>query len=165
MYISKSEFASFTPLIFFDILYDKCQLYFSITLLDLHFFPLDDIYLEIVAGSVLNFPNCSFVSTIPNVSLTKADIFWVKGGVFRINSTNDPVAYGGNGIEQNFTFPFLQIHRSVLSDGEIYQCAVKIANQTEQPVFSDKFEVKVKGNIFLYLIIKMYIFKICMFMT
>ena len=106
---------------------------------------MENTNLEVAAGSEFLLPKCRLNLTTSGASLTKFDIFWVKDGVFRINSTEDPVV-----LEKGkLLFPTFQIAKSILSDVGVYQCAVQIANQMEQPVFSEKFEVKVKRKHFL----------------
>ena len=105
----------------------------------MHFLPIEKTYLEIVAGSVLLFPKCHLNRTTPEVSLTKFDIFWVKNDVFIISSTEEPVLEN-----EVLLFPTFRIQRSILSDVGVYQCAVQIVDKMEQPMLSDKFEVKIK---------------------
>ncbi|XP_065668361.1 uncharacterized protein LOC100208992 isoform X7 [Hydra vulgaris] len=135
---------------FFTFLFIKLlYLQFS-TQQNLSFSQIINSSVEIEAGSILKLPSCRFTALIIDYFITKDDIFWLKNGVERIYPGNDSVLTDDsftsvNGTER-YIFPSLEI-KTVLSDGGTYQCGVQIAKLMKKPVYSDKFEVKIKAQI------------------
>ncbi|XP_012553637.1 adhesion G-protein coupled receptor G4 isoform X1 [Hydra vulgaris] len=116
----------------------------------LSFSQIENSSVEIEAGSILKLPSCRFTALIIDYFITKDDIFWLKNGVKRIYPVNDSVLTDDSFRSVNGTvryiFPSLEI-KTVLSDGGTYQCGVQITKLMEKPVYSDKFEVKIKAQV------------------